>query len=72
MHVHFIIHESYEGPGALTRWISGRGFKQTCTRLYLGDALPSQLDFDLLIIVERQLACPVARQLTWPVDGVKH
>lgn len=51
MHVHFIIHESYEGPGALTRWISGRGFKQTCTRLYLGDALPSQLDFDLLIIL---------------------
>ena len=24
------------------------------------------------VSVERQLACPVARQLTWPVDGVKH
>ncbi|AQS40321.1 GMP synthase family protein [Shewanella psychrophila] len=51
MHVHFIIHESYEGPGAFTQWITDRGFKQTSSRLYLGDALPSQLDFDLLIIL---------------------
>ncbi|MPY25042.1 glutamine amidotransferase [Shewanella psychropiezotolerans] len=51
MHVHFIIHESYEGPGAFTQWISGRGFKQTSTRLYLGDELPNLLDFDLLVIL---------------------
>ena len=51
MHIHFIIHESYEGPGAFKQWILDKGFYQTSTHLYLGEQLPDQLDFDLLIIL---------------------
>lgn len=51
IHIHFIIHESYEGPGALTQWVEARSYKQTCTRLYLGEKLPLTLDFDLLIVL---------------------
>ncbi len=51
MHVHFVIHESYEGPGAFSQWIDRKGFQQTSTRLYLGEPLPHDLNFDLLIVL---------------------
>jgi len=51
MHIHFIIHESYEGPGAFSQWVSKRGFKQSSTHLYQGESLPATLDFDLLVVL---------------------
>ena len=46
MHIHFIIHESYEGPAAFEEWVVRKGFKQSSTHLYKGDKLPSVLNFD--------------------------
>ncbi len=51
MHVHFVIHESYEGPAAFSHWIIQKGFQQTATRLYLGETLPRDLNFDLLVVL---------------------
>ena len=51
MHIHFIIHEAYEGPGALTQWARQREYKQTSTCLYLAEKLPVTLDFDVLIVL---------------------
>lgn len=51
MHVHFVIHESYEGPGAFSQWVELKGFQQTSTRLYLSETLPRNLDFDLLVLL---------------------
>ncbi|MFT6254990.1 MAG: GMP synthase (glutamine-hydrolyzing) [Granulosicoccus sp.] len=51
MHIHFIIHESYEGPGAFKQWITDKDFYQTSTRLYLGELLPEKLNFDLLVVL---------------------
>lgn len=51
MHIHFIIHESYEGPGAFEEWVIRRGFKQSSTSLYKGDKLPSLINFDLLVVL---------------------
>lgn len=51
MHIHFIIHESYEGRGAFGLWITSNGFHQTNTRVYLEEKLPDQLDFDLLVVL---------------------
>ncbi|WP_110456686.1 glutamine amidotransferase-related protein [Shewanella algidipiscicola] len=51
MHIHFIIHESYEGPAAFSQWVTDNGFKQTSTHLYLGESLPAVIDFDLLVIL---------------------
>lgn len=51
MHVHFVIHESYEGPGAFSQWVAKNNFQQTATRLYLGEELPRELHFDLLVVL---------------------
>jgi GMP synthase (glutamine-hydrolysing) len=51
MHIHFIIHESYEGPGALAQWAETRGHKKSETHLYSGEQLPERVGFDLLIIL---------------------
>ncbi|PKG39819.1 glutamine amidotransferase-related protein [Psychromonas sp. Urea-02u-13] len=51
MHIHFIIHESYEGPGALAQWVETRGHKKSETHLYRGEQLAQVMDFDLLIIL---------------------
>lgn len=51
MRIHFVIHESYEGPGAFSHWVASRGHEQTETRLYLGEALPAESAFDWLIVL---------------------
>jgi GMP synthase (glutamine-hydrolysing) len=52
MKVHFIIHESYEGPGALLRWAEERSYIISSTKIYLAETLPSDdNDIDLLIVL---------------------
>lgn len=52
MLVHFIVHESFESPGAYETWALERGFKVTFTRLFLGDALPVDVgSLDALIVL---------------------
>ncbi|KAM0549848.1 hypothetical protein ACHAPJ_009290 [Fusarium lateritium] len=50
--VHFIVHESFEAPGAYATWAKDRGYTTTYTRLYLGESLPTVVDrIDLLIVL---------------------
>lgn len=52
MNVHFIIHEAYEGPGALLKWAEEKNYTVTNSKVYLGEALPSDSRaVDLLIIL---------------------
>ncbi|SHO55024.1 glutamine amidotransferase-related protein [Vibrio quintilis] len=51
MHIHYVIHESYEGPGAFVDWAGEREFHQTATHLYRGDKLPENTGFDLLVVL---------------------
>ncbi|CAG9948676.1 unnamed protein product [Clonostachys rosea f. rosea IK726] len=52
MLVHFIVHESFEAPGAYETWALKRGYNATFTRLYLGDTLPVIVDsLDILIVL---------------------
>ncbi|CAG9961968.1 unnamed protein product [Clonostachys byssicola] len=52
MLVHFIVHESFEAPGAYDNWSLERGYNVTYTRLYLGDTLPIIVDsLDVLIVL---------------------
>lgn len=53
MHIHFIIHEYFEEPGAFEQWASRNHFQQSSTCLYQGDVLPLNINFDLLIILGR-------------------
>ncbi|MDD0974627.1 glutamine amidotransferase-related protein [Pseudomonas fontis] len=52
MHLHFVVHEVFEGPGALLGWATSRGCSTGFSRVYAGDALPQSVDgIDLLIVL---------------------
>ena len=52
MHIHFIIHEHFEAPGAYEIWGKSRGCSLSYTRVYQGDSLLEELGHtDLLIIM---------------------
>ena len=52
MRVHFVIHESFEAPGAYEEWARARGHEVTYTRLYAGDVLPASPEgIDQLIVM---------------------
>ncbi|KAF4775181.1 GMP synthase [Colletotrichum scovillei] len=52
MRVHFIVHESFEAPGAYEAWALQRRYDITFTRLYLGDTLPIYVgSIDALIVL---------------------
>lgn len=52
MHIHFIIHESFEAPGAYETWAQQRGHSITYSRVYEGEPLPQEIeDIDFLIIM---------------------
>ena len=52
MHIHFIIHEHFEAPGAYEIWGKSRGCSLSYTRVYQGDPLPEELGgTDMLIIM---------------------
>ncbi|MFH8462426.1 hypothetical protein [Streptomyces sp. NPDC017991] len=49
---HFIVHESFEGPGAFEEWADARDHDMSHSRLYEGGELPSSVDgIDLLIVM---------------------
>jgi GMP synthase (glutamine-hydrolysing) len=52
MNVHFIIHETYEGPGALLQWAENQNYIISSTKIYLEEALPlDNSAIDLLIVL---------------------
>ena len=52
MRVHFIVHESFEAPGAYETWAISRGHQLTFSRVYAGQKLPKDArDIDLLIVM---------------------
>lgn len=51
MHVHFIIHESFESAGAYLPWAETRGHHITRTRVYDSEPVPANADgFDMLVV----------------------
>lgn len=52
MHIHFILHEHFEAPGAYEIWGKNRGCSLSYSRVYQGDPLPEDLEStDVLIIM---------------------
>lgn len=51
MRVHFVIHEDFEGPGAIEHWVKMRRFHSSYSRVYLYESLPDVFDFDLLVVM---------------------
>jgi GMP synthase (glutamine-hydrolysing) len=52
MNVHFVIHESFEAPGAFESWTGSRGHKTSYSRVYENAPLPTNLNaIDLLVVM---------------------
>ena len=52
MKIHFIVHESFESPGAFAKWALINNHTVTYTNLFSGDELPVNTDhFDFLIVM---------------------
>jgi GMP synthase (glutamine-hydrolysing) len=52
MRIHFVIHESFEAPGAFEAWAHSRGYSVGYSRVYAGDALPMSADaIDVLVVL---------------------
>ncbi|MEZ5608152.1 MAG: type 1 glutamine amidotransferase [Burkholderiaceae bacterium] len=52
MKVHFVIHESFEAPGAYETWVRDRGHQASYSRVYQHEPLPQSADgIDLLVVM---------------------
>jgi GMP synthase (glutamine-hydrolysing) len=52
MHMHFVIHEPFEAPGAFETWASNRGHSTGYSRVYAGGELPTSVSaIDLLVVM---------------------
>ncbi|GKS77395.1 type 1 glutamine amidotransferase [Acidovorax sp. SUPP950] len=52
MRVHFVVHESFEAPGAFATWVTERGHEATYSRVYLNDPLPPSIEnIELLVVL---------------------
>jgi len=52
MHIHFVIHEVFEGPGAFIDWAKNRGHSIGYSSVYAGEALPDRIErIDLLVVM---------------------
>ncbi|MDM1494669.1 glutamine amidotransferase [Myroides odoratimimus] len=52
MHIHFVIHEEYEGPGAFLDWVKDHNYSVSMTKLYENNILPTSAEhIDLLIVL---------------------
>ena len=51
MKIHTLQHMGCEGMGKIADWIRERGHSVNCTHLYKGDPLPSNDDFELLLVM---------------------
>ncbi len=52
MKLHIIIHERFESPGAITKWVKDRQHLANYTRVYAGETLPENArGFDFLVVL---------------------
>jgi GMP synthase (glutamine-hydrolysing) len=52
MRLHFVVHESFEPPGAYQLWAEDRGHQVSHSRLYAHEPLPQSADnIDLLVVM---------------------
>ena len=52
MKIHFILHEAFEGPGAITEWATDKGHHVSFTHRYQNEVVPPHADdMDFLIVL---------------------
>ncbi len=72
LHVHVIQHVPFEGPAAIETWVNDRGHNLSVTKLYQGETLPDQYDFDLLIVMGGPMSVHDIEQHPWLIEEQKY
>ena len=66
MRIHFLMHESFEAPGAMETWAQEHGHTVTYTRFYQNDKLPQNIDSIDYLIVMGGPQCPATTETECP------
>ena len=65
MHFYCLQHVPFETPGIITDLLGERGHSLQCIHLYAGDPLPSEKDFDGLVIMGGPMSVHDEEQFPW-------
>ena len=65
MHIHILQHASFEGLGSIGSWLSQRGARVTCTRLFESEPLPELKGIDLVIALGGPMSVNDEEQYPW-------
>jgi len=68
LQIHYLQHESYEGPGCIQDWAKKEGHFLSCTRLYDGETPPPPTHVDLLIIMGGSMGTEDEAEYPWLVN----
>jgi GMP synthase-like glutamine amidotransferase len=67
MHIHYLQHVDFEGPGYIEQWALDKGFHISGTRLYDNEPLPNLEGIDLLIVMGGPMGVYDDDQYPWLV-----
>lgn len=67
MRFHILQQVVFEGPAAIEDWLDDNHHSITKTKLFQGDALPAQADFDVLIVMGGPMGVEDFEQYPWLV-----
>lgn len=65
MRIHCLQHVPFEGPAAIADWAAARGHRLAFTRLYAGQELPDNDDFDWLLVMGGPMNIYQEQQYPW-------
>jgi len=65
LRIHIIQHVPFEGPGMIADWAERHEHQLTYSKLYQGDALPEQRDFDWLVVMGGPMGVYDTEQYDW-------
>lgn len=63
--IRILQHVSFEGPAAIKTWANDKDGSLSVTKLYQGELLPSQDDFDWLIVMGGPMGVDDSEQYPW-------
>lgn len=68
MRFHYLQHVAFEDAASIGQWAAAQGHSVSCTRLYAGEALPAQDDFDWLAVMGGPMNIYEHEEYPWLVD----
>lgn len=65
LHIHYLQHVDFEGPGCIDQWANEKGHTLTSTQLYKGETFPDIQEIDWLIIMGGPMSANDDKKISW-------